>query len=278
MRVSLIAATINRYEPLDELIESVIEQEYSDFELIIVDQNVEGFLEPLVRKYEHDKRIKWIRSEKGLSKARNKGLEVAIGDVVAFPDDDCRYLKDTLVNGVNLIRSTPRAFGVMGRIVDENGNDSLKKWKRMPFRFTKLNMYKHSSSITIFMRNKSDLRFDERLGAGTYFGACEDIDLIYQVLKKKRRIFYCPQIRLYHPHEDAVSVKIEKITQYGLGFGAFTKKNFDLSTFILFCIILGFHFICLFKSLCILDGIGLRKRLKYITSRINGFIEYDHQF
>ena len=97
MKVSLIMPTINVTTELDLFLKSLKAQTYKNFELIVVDQN-EGYdVFEIVKNYEEDFKIKYVRSdEKGLSLNRNKGLIMMDGDIVGFPDDDCEYEKDTL--------------------------------------------------------------------------------------------------------------------------------------------------------------------------------------
>ena len=67
------------------------EQSHKNFEVVIVDQNPEGFLDEVVSKYQTALTIKYVRTDpRGVSHARNLGMVHAEGDVVAFPDDDCR--------------------------------------------------------------------------------------------------------------------------------------------------------------------------------------------
>jgi glycosyltransferase involved in cell wall biosynthesis len=106
-RFSLIVATINRYDELSFLLASLLDQTACDFELIVVDQNPDDRLGPLLQQWLQDARqrssntnnaphLVHLHALPGLSKARNLGLEHATGDIIAFPDDDCWYEPTTV--------------------------------------------------------------------------------------------------------------------------------------------------------------------------------------
>ena len=68
MKVSLIMPTINVTKELDLFLKSLTEQIYKNFELIIIDQNAGNEAFEIVKKYEDDFEIKYIKSEQaGLS-------------------------------------------------------------------------------------------------------------------------------------------------------------------------------------------------------------------
>lgn len=96
MKFSLIMATYSRLHEIRFLLESLTRQTYKNFELIVVDQNPLGYLDEILNEYEGKITIKHLFSEKGLSKARNIGLNAADGDYIAYPDDDCIYPNDLL--------------------------------------------------------------------------------------------------------------------------------------------------------------------------------------
>src|SRR5271166_2242893 len=88
--LSLIIATLGRVTELDRLLASLDRQTYKDFEVIVVDQNLDDRLLPLLREHKRLS-IHRLRSSAGLSRARNAGMRAAKGDIFCFPDDDCWY-------------------------------------------------------------------------------------------------------------------------------------------------------------------------------------------
>ena len=105
MLVSLIMPTLNRFDDIYRFMDSLLEQTYKNFELIVVDQNDNDKVKEIVDKYVDCLDIKYIKSnKKGLSYNRNLGIDVAKGEVLAFPDDDCAYKPDTIEKAINFLK------------------------------------------------------------------------------------------------------------------------------------------------------------------------------
>lgn len=90
MLVSVIVPVYNVAPYLREALDSVVNQTYKDLEIIIVeDGSTDGSADICEEYADSDARIKLIKQpNKGLSGARNTGLEIATGDLVAFVDSD----------------------------------------------------------------------------------------------------------------------------------------------------------------------------------------------
>ena len=88
--ISVVVPVYNAEKYLDKCIESIINQKYSNLEIILVDDGSKDNSLGLCKKYaKNDKRIKVIPKENGgVSTARNVGIEAASGDFIAFIDSD----------------------------------------------------------------------------------------------------------------------------------------------------------------------------------------------
>ena len=88
--ISVIVPVYNVEEYLRECIDSIIEQTYSNLEIILIDDGSKDESGIICDEYEKkDSRIKVIHKENaGVSSARNTGLQIATGDWVAFVDSD----------------------------------------------------------------------------------------------------------------------------------------------------------------------------------------------
>jgi glycosyltransferase involved in cell wall biosynthesis len=89
MKFSIITPTLNQSQYIEKTINSVLEQDYPDFEHIIIDGvSTDGTLE-ILKKYPH---LKWIsEKDSGQSNAINKGFRMATGDIVAWINSDDYY-------------------------------------------------------------------------------------------------------------------------------------------------------------------------------------------
>lgn len=241
MKYSLIIATLGRKKELLELIESIKNSDYetNNLEIIIVDQNEKGFLDKELSKFEN-LNIKHIHSDiKGLSYNRNIGLSYASGDIICFPDDDCKFYENTLNEVSNILLSSNIDF-CMGQIYDrETKKDVIKKWSKKEFKVNRFNSYFINSSITMFIKKEYILNFDENLGVGARFGSCEDADLIYRILENKAEGIYTPKIELWHPEPNYQEISLEKVKNYASGFGYFVRKNTDVIKVLLLFLLVG---------------------------------------
>lgn len=278
VRFSLIVATYGREKEIDLFLNSILEINYDlkKIEVIIVDQNKEINLENIIESYKGKINVKHIKSNSiGLSTNRNIGLLSASGSIIAFPDDDCEYLEDTLVE-VDKALDDSKADIVMGRIVERDDSDSLRFWSKEQLELNKNNFYKKCSSITLFMkRNFCEEILNEKLGAGVYFGACEDADIIYRNIKREKKVNYMPNIKIYHPHYDSnKNMPLKKIESYGLGFGAMVKSNLDINMAILFIKAQGYHFLKMLFAAIKLDFKKSKNSYVAFKSRFSGLIQY----
>ena len=277
-KFSLVIATLNRYEEVKGFLNSIKNIKYplDKIEVIVVDQNDKLDLSKIINEFQ-DLNVLHIKSSiKGLSQNRNLGLKCCSGEIVAFPDDDCEYLEDTLSVVNDFFTCNKDSKVIMGRIVERDGSDSLRKWPKETININKNNFYTKCSSITMFIKkNPKELVFNENLGTGNYFGACEDADMIYRLLKEGAPIVYNPELRLYHPHySSSHNMSEEKVYSYGLGFGAFCRSGFDVHKLILLIKAQGYHCVNTLIGIITLDKERIKKGYNAFVSRVKGFVKY----
>lgn len=111
--VSVIIPTYNRAHLVGRAIRSVLNQTFTDFELIVVDDASTDNTREEVESV-GDLRIRYIRHEqrKGGSAARNTGIEVAHGEFLAFLDSDDEWLPRKLELQVLALRQAGPGFGI----------------------------------------------------------------------------------------------------------------------------------------------------------------------
>ena len=189
----LVLATVDRLRELSRFLDSLERQTYRDFRLLLVDQNEDDRLEPLLREHSSID-VVHLRSPRGLSRARNAALRELRADFVAFPDDDCVY-PDDLVERVAL-RFSRSLDGVTGR------SSAAESWAPEPAVLTRDNLWNRAISYTIFLRREIVERvgdFDERLGLPSSSG--EEIDYLVRALDTGARIEYEPSLVVEHAEE-----------------------------------------------------------------------------
>jgi len=114
--VSVIIPTYNRAHLIGRAIQSILNQTYQDFEVIVVDDGSIDSTEEVIKEFqEHDKRIKYIRHEKnrGGAAARNTGIKVARGEYIAFQDSDDEWLPEKLERQMDIFQDLSKEIAVV---------------------------------------------------------------------------------------------------------------------------------------------------------------------
>lgn len=106
-KISVVIPTYNRERTLKRSIESVLKQTYLNIEIIIIDDCSTDNTEQIVKSFNNEK-IRYIRLDKnsGACVARNKGIEIATGDYIAFQDSDDEWLEDKLEKQMKVLKET----------------------------------------------------------------------------------------------------------------------------------------------------------------------------
>jgi glycosyltransferase involved in cell wall biosynthesis len=107
--VSVIIPTFNRAWCLAEAVDSVLAQDFRDFELIVVDDGSTDGTEGLLAGYGSALTV-LRRENSGVSAARNRGIAAARGELIAFLDSDDLWLPQKLSTQVEFFRSRPQAL------------------------------------------------------------------------------------------------------------------------------------------------------------------------
>jgi glycosyltransferase involved in cell wall biosynthesis len=114
--VSVVVCVRNVERYISECIRSILDQTFSDFEIVIIDDMSSDDTKNIIEKFD-DKRIRYFRNEKwlGISKDRNRGVEYAAGEYIFFTDGDCMVSKNWIDEGLKYLKE-PNCAGVEGRI------------------------------------------------------------------------------------------------------------------------------------------------------------------
>lgn len=125
MLVSAIIPTYNRAHLICSAIESVLVQSYHSLELIIIDDGSTDTTEEVVHRYAGNASIalKYLKkSNGGCSSARNKGVELASGELVAFLDSDDQWMPNALYLMVETLEKNPSADFVYSPVYEVYGD------------------------------------------------------------------------------------------------------------------------------------------------------------
>jgi glycosyltransferase involved in cell wall biosynthesis len=176
-QVSVIIPTYNRGWIIKEAIDSVLAQDYTEFELIVVDDGSTDHTSDILDSYGDDIKV-LSQKNKGVSAARNLGIAEASGKFIAFLDSDDLWLPQKLTFQIEFINQTPDALICQTEEVwirnglRVNPKKRHKKPSGMIFK-PSLELCLVSPSAVMIQRSLLDRvgEFDETLPA------CEDYDL-----------------------------------------------------------------------------------------------------
>lgn len=206
--VSVIIPAYNRASTITRAIDSVLNQTYKNFEIIIVDDGSLDNTKQLVESIK-DKRMVYIKHplNEGGSAARNTGIKVAKGQYIAFLDSDDEWLPEKIEKQLNLFRKLDNSFGVVytGFYVI-NKNEIIKEFtpkKRMYVLNDLLmsNCIGTLSSVMVRVDYLNIIRgFDET------FKSCQDWDLYIRLSKLCKFDFITGCLVKYHEADDAFRI------------------------------------------------------------------------
>jgi glycosyltransferase involved in cell wall biosynthesis len=238
-RFSLIVATLNRYDELSFLLSTLLEQTTYNFELIIVDQNADDRLAPLLQQWLQEAKQRssiigtapdliHLRAAPGLSQARNLGLKHATGEIIAFPDDDCWY-EPTTLEFVDRWFAENLSYGILclgSR--DLSGAVSGNRWPQKQCDVTRTNVFRTTATYSYFLNRRNishPLIFDPEIGPGaaTIYGAGEDSELILSLMDSGIRGRFLKTRCIGHPSKPFDST--QRAWSYGAGFGRVMAKH-----------------------------------------------------
>jgi glycosyltransferase involved in cell wall biosynthesis len=213
--ISVIIPTYNRARYLKEAIDSVLSQDYfsntsgaDSYELIIVDDGSTDGTKTVVDSYMRGIRYTY-KPHKGVSSARNLGIKLSKGDLIAFLDSDDLWKKEKIRLQMQYMKANPEAVVCCTQETwIRNGvfvNPRKKHRKHSGWIFDKvLPLCLLSLSSALFRRSLFDEigAFDEDLPA------CEDYDLGIRLAHKYPVVFLNePLIIKRGGHEDQLSKK-----------------------------------------------------------------------
>lgn len=193
--VSVVTRVFNCQRYIAQAIESILDQTFQDFEMVIVDDASTDGTAAILRSYaQRDSRIRVFRNEtnQGPVKTMNIGLKQARGEFVAVQDADDLSLPHRLETQVNLLRADPQLamVGGKGSVVDEEGEELR----------VSTHEFKDSGEVKQYLREKhlfihSSVMFRRRSleaigGYDEFFLYSHDYDVYLRLAEKYDILYY----------------------------------------------------------------------------------------
>lgn len=212
VKVSVVMSVYQNDDFLPMAIESILNQTYSSFEFIIINDNPEdeGLQKELDCFEKKDRRIVLIRNREnlGLGASLNRGLEIAKGEYIARMDSDDISLPKRLERQVAYLESHLDIVlvGTWAQRIDENGNDlDVMRLSEKHELLVKMLHYSTASIHPSWMFRKSIL---EELSGYRPFPVAQDYDFLHRLIDKGFKVSNVQEVLLkYRVSSSNLSVK-----------------------------------------------------------------------
>lgn len=207
-KLSIIIPNYNYGNYIEETILSVINQNYPNTELIIIDGGSTDNSIEIIKKY--NKYINYWISEKdnGQADAINRGLKVATGDYVAFMNSDDTYLENAFVNIFNNKKSLDKDFIYGDVMIGKNILESKpNKTKNNFLEISSLILFYYSAEYIIPSQSvfiKKDFLLKNRLNfLNENLHYCMDLDWYCRISQYNPTVYKYPQINAFFRINDS---------------------------------------------------------------------------
>lgn len=235
-RVAVVVATRNRGSKIAQLLQSIGASDFENFEMVIVDQSDDSSTQKAVRPFLADSRIRYVHtSVRGASRARNIGARMTSAPFIAITDDDCMVPPEWLSRmtrpflnfsdvGVVFCSVVPVEFDLPG-LTPSIVFDADRRICTLREAWVSRKGLSLGAGMSIRRSTFDELQgFDETLGPGSKFGACEDNDLSWRALRNGWSVYQLSKVQVLHDGfrpMDEIRALVQR-DYYGVG-GAIAK-------------------------------------------------------
>ncbi len=206
VKISVIINCLNGQEYLNEAIESVINQTYTNWEIVFLDNCSTDKSFEIVKNYNNDK-IKVFKSDKYLvcGEARNLAISKATGKYIAFLDSDDIWEKTKLQMQLNLIEKTKNKIVYCNSFIKNKKLKLLSKKKLPEGNLTK-RIINNNPIIFSSVMFDSDIFFKENYRFNKY-EIIEDLDIFFRLSKNHNFSAVQSPLVIYRDHQNMISKK-----------------------------------------------------------------------
>ncbi|MCC5874997.1 MAG: glycosyltransferase, partial [Candidatus Sumerlaeia bacterium] len=214
-KISVVVATYNGGATLRECLGSLTRLDYPFYEVIVIDDgstdNTSEILAdfPMVRIHSQE--------NKGLSVARNMGIHLAEGEIIAFTDSDCVADPDWLYF-IALTMLTNVCVGV--------GGPNLTPWEKRPIHRTVAHAPGHATHVLLDSHEAEhvpgcNMAFwrSDLVAAGSfdpiYRKAGDDVDIIWRLQENGGRMLFSPAAFVWHHRRSTIGAYLKQQMGYG---------------------------------------------------------------
>jgi len=231
---SLIISTRGRTWQLERLLTGFQNFSGPGFEVVVVDQNLQGLLDPILDPARWSFPINWIQrpDDRGAPLGRNLGWRAASGDFLVFPDDDAWYPPDFLERAAAILEKTGADL-LTGRSVNAEGRTINGRFARVAGPITSRSVWIQQQEWLTIIRRDIMGRIggwpdDIGIGGPTPWQSAEGPDVILRSIKAGARTWYDPDLTASHDEFDVANPDARMMAKgraYGRGMGFVLRKH-----------------------------------------------------
>lgn len=191
----MITVCWNSEETIEDTIQSVISQTYSDIEYIVVDGNSTDSTLDILKKYRQH--IAHIISEpdEGIYDAMNKGIDAAAGDVIAMLNADDHYAHNSVVSKMVEIIENDKldaAYADLDYVRAEDSDKIVRRWKPGEYKKGSFRLGWVPPHPTFFCRKEICQKYGGYLDS---FKIAADFELMLRLMEKYNiKTGYLPEV------------------------------------------------------------------------------------
>ena len=223
--VSIIMPLYNSQDYIKEAISSVLNQSYIDFELIIINDGSTDRSVEIIYSFDDDRIVFLSQNNRGVSSARNRGLDICSGEFITFLDSDDILPPHSLSKRVEYLERHKNVDLVDGTISIQNKNLTKEMREYRPYYngylLDKLLLLDSQVFFNVCYFFRADILNNRRFD--TSFTHCEDL-LFYIELSQKRAINYAYVDDLIYIYRDTPNSAMESIDGLEDGYVSLLKK------------------------------------------------------
>lgn len=213
---SIIIPAYNAADTLEECLDSVWEQGFSDYELLLINDGSEDDTEAVFESWREGKaglQYQLVNQENaGLGAARNKGIQIAQGRFCAFLDADDLWHPNKLVSCYSYLK-TELDTAVLYHAVENFGRDEGSKRNTFPIASLDDLIRKGCPLVPSASLIRRDIALKFPFQTEEDFHGAEDLYLWLELLLSGESLVYWPEALSYYREEGGMSTRIEEHLQ-----------------------------------------------------------------
>ncbi|MCG2735250.1 MAG: glycosyltransferase [Candidatus Methanoperedenaceae archaeon] len=213
-KISVIVLTKNSQKHIRQCIESILKQTYPDFEVIVVDAQSKDETLSILDRYKNKTnlpfRIERVPPDTSIGKARQIGLEISNGEILAFIDSDVELPHENWLKNMSEPLKDETVAGVQTLAKCKDTDPAILKKIHSSFEYKNtvidINHYEIVGTSHLLIRKG----LIEKVGGIRDICSSEDLEVTKKIMQSGYKFIYLPTEKCYHYHVDGYWHYIKK--------------------------------------------------------------------